>query len=298
MQLTQRTLPLLTLLQAGGLCRRVPGWSRILSMLFPAREQAAGHVEVTQWGLTYLANPANYIDWNVLCLGAYEPDDLRMLARHAPPHAVCLDVGANIGHHSLFFAAQGWRVHAFEPNPQVWPEFEAKVAASGLRTITLNKVGLGDTETVLDFELESASNSGTGRFRLDGEEAAGSVAVGKLPIRNGDQFLREAGIERVDVIKMDIQGFEPEALAGLRKTIARDHPLLCVEISEESARKLGSFEAFRALFPEGYCFKTQRLELRGLVRQPVVAPYEGEGFFSLHENLFCFPPAKPERPSR
>ena len=298
MQLTQRTLPLLTLLQAGGLCRRVPGWSRVLSLLFPAGAQAEGHVRLTQWGLTYLANPANYIDWNVLCLGAYEADDLRLIARYAPPHAVCLDVGANIGHHSLFFAAQGWRVHAFEPNPQVWPEFEAKVAASGLRTVTLNKVGLGNEEGVLDFELESASNSGTGRFRPEGEAVAGSVPVGKLPIRNGDRFLREADIGRVDVIKMDVQGFEPEALAGLRETIARDHPLLCVEISEESTRKLGSFEAFRALFPDGYTFRTQRQALRGLVRRPVVAAYAGEGFHALHENLFCFPPSKPGGPSQ
>ena len=128
MRITQAMLPSLTVLQGFGLNRHVRGWNRLLKMLFPHDRQPAGRVLTRQWGISYLANPANYIDWNVLCFGSYEAGDLAIFPQQvAKRDAVCLDVGANVGHHTLFFGSLGWKVHAFEPNPKLWPEFQRYV---------------------------------------------------------------------------------------------------------------------------------------------------------------------------
>jgi len=289
-QINQVTLPMLVVLRAFGLNRHVRGWNRILSRLFPHDAQVSRHLATTRWGLTYLANPANYVDWDVLCHGSFEHDDLELFRRFGRPESVCLDIGANIGHHAVFFGSLGWTVHAFEPNPQLWAEFEAKIRASGLQAVTLHKVGLGIENASLEFELENSTNSGTGRFR-DGNPSPpeGGAKVGRLPIRNGDRYLEESGIDHVDVVKMDIQGFEPEALVGLRETLRRDRPLISVEIAPDNTVKFGSFERFKEYLPEAYSFLRVRPMNVGLLRRTVVECYTGEAFHTMSGNLFCIP---------
>lgn len=261
----------------------------MLSLFFPYDVQENQYLETRRWGVTYLANPANYIDWNILCLGSYERDDLELFRRFGKKSGgVCLDVGANVGHHAIFFGSLGWTVHAFEPNPQLWSEFDAKVQASGLEGVVLHRIGLGAEDSSLEFELENATNSGTGRF-FDGNATSPETAanVGLLPIRNGDRYLRETGIEHVDVIKMDIQGFEPEALAGLRQTIFRDRPLVSIEIASDNREKFGSFDRLRTFLPEDYFFVRTRVRNFGPIRRTVVEVYDGENFSTINGNLFC-----------
>lgn len=293
MRITQATLPWLAVLQGFGLNRHVRGWNRILSLMFPHDRQGSRRLTTTQWGLPYLANPANYIDWNVLCHGSYEASDLAVFRKLAGRRdAVCLDIGANVGHHSIFFGSLGWRVHAFEPNPQLWAEFEAKVGTSGLRSVALHRVGLGAEDGDLAFELENATNSGTGRF-VDGSSVppSGASSVGTLPIRRGDRYLDEAGIDRVDVIKMDIQGFEPEALAGLHETIARDRPLISLEIAPDNIAKFGSLADLARRLPAGYTFLRTRLQVKGPIRRAVIERCTDEDFAVMDGNLFCVPSA-------
>ncbi|PKP72142.1 MAG: hypothetical protein CVT83_01445 [Alphaproteobacteria bacterium HGW-Alphaproteobacteria-5] len=292
MRITRYTLPLLSLLQGFGLNRHIRGWDRTLSWLFPHHAGNVRYLKTTRWGLTYLANPANYVDWDILCHGSYEAGDLAFLRRLGRPGSLCLDAGANIGHHALFFGSLGWVVHAFEPNPRLWPEFDAKISASGLRNVTLHKVALGLDDAILEFELENRSNSGTGRFVEGAIKTEGSVPAGRLPVRNGGRYLSERGIGRVDVIKMDIQGFEPEALAGLNQTIRRDLPLICIEISPDNIAKLKSFDGFKACLPDGYSFARLRVRKAGPFRWTKIESYSGEGFSALYGNLFCIPGGK------
>lgn len=291
MRITQAMLPSLTVLQGFGLNRHVRGWNRLLKSLFPHDRQPAGRVMTRQWGISYLANPANYIDWNVLCFGSYEANDLAVFRQLVTKRsAVCLDVGANVGHHALFFGSLGWKVHAFEPNPKLWPEFEAKVAASHLTNITLHRIGLAAEDGELAFELENATNSGTGRF-IDGSQPSPSSSspVGTLPIRQGDQYLEEIGVGRVDVIKMDIQGFEPEALQGLHATILRDRPMVSVEIAPDNIAKFGSLTGLAAYFPDGYRFLRVKVDASGLVRRSTLVAIDADDFQTMDGNLFCVP---------
>lgn len=80
---------------------------------------------------------------------------------------------------------------------------------------------------------------------------------------------------------MDIQGFEPEALSGLRETLRRDRPLVSIEISPENTAKFGSFERFKEYLPEGYSFLRTRPWNLGPMRGTVTESYSGEAFPAL-----------------
>lgn len=289
MQLTKTILPLMPLLRGLGLNRRVKGWNRSLFALFPLARQSSAFVETRYRGQPYVAAPQHYVDWQVLTTGAYEVEDLEVferLVRHIP-HATVLDIGTNVGHHAFVFATLGWSVVAFEPNPALWAIVEAKVNAAKLPNIHLNKFGLGEADEVLVFSIPDLSNSGTGHFHAMGADAPdGSL---RLPIRQGDNCLMQLGIEKVDVVKIDVQGFEPHALKGLRGTLERNRPILCVEVGAENRQAIPTLAALAALLPVNYEFRYVRIDDLIVLRRARLTVLDRSAFPSFEGNVFCAP---------
>jgi FkbM family methyltransferase len=270
---------------------RVRGYQPLLRNLFPPTHQGGIALTVPFGAFAYRAKPGSWIDWNVVFLGCYEPELLSLMARYADqiPHCVFCDVGANVGHHSLFMAAHCESVHAFEPYPPLWPELEEKLATNRLDSVTLHRVGLGDTDADLPFEPPHGDNLGTGRFSSCSDRAGAPVVT----MRRGDEYLEAAGIAHVDVIKIDVEGWETAVLKGLSETLERDRPLLIVEVCLAAIRSPADLSA---LLPSEYGLfvlrrahrLTARLTLRNVGKtwrssdeslNVIAAPFERESFF-------------------
>lgn len=205
--------------------------------------------EVDFFGFKYGGNLSSYIDWNVFYYGAYERDALFMLQRifGITKPRVIFDIGANVGHHALFFAAMASRVHAFEPFPPVARHLLEKCARNGLKSITLHPIGLGDRDERRAYSAPESSNEGTGRFLA---ESAAHFPLLSFEIRKGDSFVSEIGAQTVDFIKMDVEGFERRALTGLRDTLRQSRPVCFVEWSTADGHLVDG----RPFFPPGYSF--------------------------------------------
>ena len=89
--------------------------------------------EVDFFGLSYSGSLANFIDWTVYYYGAFSANELRLLAALAAALRAqgkpvnFYDVGANIGHHTLFMSADADHVFSFEPFAVVRNEMERKL---------------------------------------------------------------------------------------------------------------------------------------------------------------------------
>ncbi|HMN38635.1 MAG TPA: FkbM family methyltransferase [Hyphomicrobium sp.] len=292
MQISRTTLPLLKMMRMGGLNNTIRGLDRVIRGLFPIASQTAGTIEVPYQGMTYAASPRHYVDWQVLTVGSYEPADLavfRALHTHLSKVNV-LDIGANVGHHAFFFASLGWRVWAFEPNPELWPIFETKIKTANIGSVHLARFGLGDKDEFLVFQIPDSDNSGTGQFVPNVENALLDATT--LPVRRGDEFVREAGIGQVDVIKMDVQGFEPQALLGLRQTLETSRPIVSVEIGPENRSSISTLEALGALLPSDYAYARVRQRNLGPLRLPRLEELTSSAFLEFEGNLFCSPSEK------
>lgn len=144
------------------------------------------------------------------------------------PQAMILDVGANIGNHSLFFAKilKAARVIAFEPQN----------IASGIlrRNIEIN--GLEDTVT----HVQSLVGAEAGRGALDnhfGSRNLGATmfrtdADGAIPMTSIDAYAQAEGLDQIDFIKIDVEGMHDEVLAGAAQVIGDMKPVLWVELRE------------------------------------------------------------------
>jgi FkbM family methyltransferase len=207
--------------------------------------------KTTMFGMVYEGNTGDLLDRHVLGFGAYEKPELFFL-RDVSRGGVFVDIGANKGVHSLFMSKYSREVHAFEPYEPVLKRFRQAIKANGIKNIFVHPVGLGDKAQRLVFEEPAKDNDGTGSFAF----ISGSGKHQQLEIVPGDQALEAAGVKIVDLIKMDIEGFERPALEGLRKTLMQSRPIVVVEITIRVNNPVlfKSMQQIRSVFPDNYEF--------------------------------------------
>jgi FkbM family methyltransferase len=165
---------------------------------------------------------------------AWEEAEADLLASLIKPGARFLDVGANIGYFSVFAArsATGVRVDAIEPHPTLYGLLRANLWANRVRATTWN-TALGIDRRFLPLQ-SAPMNAGDTRVTSPSTGAHYSLAV---PVVAADELL--AG-RAFDVVKIDVQGWEPEVVSGLER-IVRSSPgiVLVVEFWPTRLRSRG-----------------------------------------------------------
>jgi FkbM family methyltransferase len=143
---------------------------------------------------------------------------------------VALDVGANIGTHTVFLSQRFARVHAFEPNPMLHHVLSANIALNQLKGVTAHRLALSDRNERLIYIQSRDGNLGGSFFQRSGEVVAGSEIMALV---RGDETLMsclKTG-ERVVFAKIDVEGLEDKVVAGLSGLLRRDRPLLVIEVA-------------------------------------------------------------------
>lgn len=212
---------------------------------------AHGAFLVDNRGIFFAGDLGVAIDREVYLHGGYESEsiDLFLASVAADRRGLILDVGCNAGTHSLRFAKAFATVHAFDPNPALWAQFETNAALNGASNITLHRLGLGDTEAQLPLYAIDSDNHGLGTFSDSPQYDRPLIQIGEARVANGADYVQGLGIDRVDAIKIDVQGFEAEVLRGFAPVLARDRPLVWVEAGGEAAGAIRTPDQMQALFP-------------------------------------------------
>ncbi len=178
------------------------------------------------------ATDAGVIGHLVRTGGRYADDLCAFLGQVVPADGVVVDVGANIGALSSLAArlAPRGRVHAFEPAPQSAEYARRNAAANGLANLSVEQVALSDREGEVAFAANPDYPAGA--HLGDGD---GAVLVRSTTL---DAWARDAGLARLDLVKIDVEGAEPMVLVGARATVARLRPTLVVECNVAALRRV------------------------------------------------------------
>ncbi len=164
----------------------------------------------------------DYVGRAAYYVGDLDPKVTWIVRRLVKPGDVALDIGANVGLVTLMLArqvGQAGRVHAFEPNPTAASFLRQSLLKNDLRQVTLHECGLGSEARTMTLSVP-ASNAGAASFvRMHGGGGYVNVAVHTL-----DSIVARERIERIDFIKMDVEGFETDVMLGARNVLRELRP--------------------------------------------------------------------------
>jgi FkbM family methyltransferase len=240
-------------------------------------------IEVTRGGLRWSLNPADFEHAGLFWSGTKDKWDLYHLRSLVGPGSLFLDIGANFGYYSLTLAKaldRRCRVHAFEPNPSTYQRLLRHIDWNGMRDVILaHPLALSDAPGTGTL-IERADNSGASRIGDD----AGGVAVELTTI---DAFAGAHALDRLDAVKIDVEGQEARVLTGGKATLSRFKPAIVIEFWTTGLARAGSSvdEVAGVLDRLGYkLFKPTRDQLI-----PISDPPRTD----IPENVFCFHPDRP-----
>ncbi len=191
-----------TLVRIGQLIGKPPGWERVVRALAPPMRFANSGVRASRQpdGYVFPVDRGTLIGWSVHFFGTYEPEVRTEIRRHLKPGAVAIDVGANVGWHTLLMAARAGatgRVYAFEPNDSTRRRLVSAVEANDLRQVTVDGRGVADRVGTSGFQAPLAGHVWDGTGRLTAEPAPETTGGGKAGRREAGRAGAE-GRERQD----------------------------------------------------------------------------------------------------
>jgi FkbM family methyltransferase len=209
--------------------RAIP--NRLLKPLHLALGLEGGVVDVL--GFKMCLEPKECVDGNLwFAPHLYDRDEINFLLERMPQDGVFVDVGANIGFWSLYFAHVFPRakICAIEANPATFLVLRENIEINAFRNIMPLHVGVSDNVGELPLYCNDTGNRGGDSFADYADNRNRCVMVAVKPLAD---ILASAGIERVDVMKMDIEGFEERVLTRFFAEAPRGlwPRFICAEVS-------------------------------------------------------------------
>lgn len=182
------------------------------------------------------------IGFHLLVDGVYELASIEFILDSLQPGSTFVDVGANVGAFTLPAARRvgpSGCVVAIEPSAAVYPYLQRNVAASGLNNIHLVNLAAYDNDnTCMPFYDAPKDHFGMGSLGKQFSERPAMVQTRRL-----DSILSDAQMERVDLIKVDVEGFEAAVFEGASQLLSRcDAPVVLFEFCDWAEARMPNVE--------------------------------------------------------
>lgn len=196
----------------------------------------------------YLNKNFGYVDQYIYENGIYEKDIIDDIRLALSPEKTLLDIGSNIGQHSLILAPYCKQVFAFEPVPHIYEEFSNSIKANNYKNITLQNSAVGDKEENKDIYFID-SNTGASSL-IENKKASRTIPI---KINRLENLLPKD--QKFDVVKMDVEGYEAIVLLGNKEIFIKNKPCIFLEFCPSSINDAGTHKAedlLRFFFENGF----------------------------------------------
>jgi FkbM family methyltransferase len=177
-------------------------------------------------GLELHLNPKDFgLSLELATEGIHEPLFTKLLSKLIRPGMTVVDIGGNIGYYALLeskWVGPSGKVIVFEPAPESFELLKANIQKNKLSNVHAYQLAVGETRqrTVFYLYKQANWNSLVRHAKPDGE-----LLIDVYPL---DELLRNE--PRVDLIRMDIEGYECQAINGMKEVLVRHKPIICVEL--------------------------------------------------------------------
>lgn len=256
--------------------------------ILPDPKSVGKHVLKTIHGVQMIIDPSidNGVELSLFETGTYEKGTIQLLENYLKEGSTFLDIGANIGLMSVIasnYVGTKGIVYAVEANPHTVPILQANVDLNACKNVEVIPVALSDTSgTAVLFENWKVNRGGASLISQSSEERGVEVKMERLD----DLFDENTPVQ---LVKIDVEGFEPQVLRGGMNWFRKQQPVFIIEVSEKREKEVGPSPAEVMELVQtigGYSFYKQKgtKERRGkLVEIKSTADLPN------HDNIICVP---------
>ena len=279
-----------------GLLRRlgIPGWgigARAFRKIFPLPLVNGPVIVTCVNGIKLWIDPLNdqKIERQIFTSGIYEAGTAEVISRVLKPGDIVCDVGANIGVLSLSAAkvvGDAGKVYAFEPARKIYEILRFNIALNHFTHVVPENFALGSRSQ--EGIIYAEENINRGASSMVKPYLSGSAQ--KIQVLTLDEYLLQNRIPHLNLLKIDVEGWEIEVLKGAQKLLAgKDAPVVIIEYSENhpvSGGILTDIYDYLANINRYQIFKLRR----GKETVSRLVKVDSPKLLPKHDNLFCFLP--------
>ncbi len=196
------------------------------------------------------------ISAELIMFGTHEPLTTKLIRNSISKGMVCLDLGSNIGYYALLEAqlvGEEGRVFAFEPSPLNFNLLKNNLDLENRSNIEIQNFALTNKNGTLSFLIPKKSNYC--RVVKDGEKISSADKIIDVPSRTLDSFLIDKSLDKIDFMRMDVEGYEYHIYQGMRETIKKHRPTLLMEFHKSNMGIEQSKQFLKELENDGYCLQ-------------------------------------------
>lgn len=162
-----------------------------------------------------------------------ELDSYKSLFKLVQTNSVCLDIGSNVGYVGIMMAkiASEGLVVGFEPDPTNFKRLRENIGYNNLSNIRVHNFGLGEQSAQKNMFVNLINRGGNCIIE---EQSGVEIAIMKL-----DDFMIREALPRVDLVKIDVEGYELKVLRGGMQMLTTYFPVLFIEINDDNLQRYG-----------------------------------------------------------
>lgn len=214
-----------------GICW-LPFWHRRLKSI--AKKSSLKNIILLDNGFLVPVDALDKVTHEAWLRGILAPDLEPAINRYVKPGTIAVDVGANLGFVSLLMAEKVGKygeIFAIEPNPEMLLRIEKIFWLNGLQNYKIFECGCSDEKRDAYMLIDQGDHS---RSRISQDQTGFQVQL--LPL---DLILKDVN-KSVSFIKIDVEGYEGEVLAGAKKTLQKHRPAVVFETGTHTFEQISS----------------------------------------------------------
>lgn len=207
-------------------------------------------------GITYELDLNELIDSSIYYKGCFEPMVTATMCKYVKPGMTVLDIGANIGCHTLRYAklvGRHGKVIAFEPMPWAVSKLRRNIELNDFNNIVLEKIALSDVSAKRSVYFRSS-------WTLDDGSTPDSKTNEDVDFITLDEYVHRNKLDKIDFIKLDVDGYEYKVVRGGLKSLIKFKPVMIIEFGNYTLNEYGdNLESLIALLSSaGYAFYSEK----------------------------------------
>ena len=191
-------------------------------------------------GLKFNLYLGNDLSRQLFIAGCVEPNEFAFLDRILTAGMIFVDAGANEGLYTLFASRRvgaGGRVWAFEPSKREFARLQQNLSLNQLQNVQAFQVALADLDGEGDLSIAGYEHEGQNTLGAFVHQGVSLKRTERVTVRTLDSVVRDANLQKVDVIKLDVEGAEYRVIEGARTVLTKHRPVVLFEASDAALQQ-------------------------------------------------------------